>query len=482
MIGLPVAAGSPVRSAPVGVPWHLDRLDQVSLPLDGSFARPALTGVGVDVYVVDTGVRATHEQFGDRVRAGIDIPTLNRTSVVSPPSSDCDGHGTHVAGLVAGATTGLASGARVWSVRVLDCAGDGEIDDVVRALRWVRAHHRSPKPAVMNLSLGVDLGDDGSAIDREVSALIREGVTVTVAAGNGDGAGRPIDACRIAPADVPGALTVGAVGITDQVTDYSNYGRCVDILAPGGTQSTPVVSAWHHSDSDYGSDIGTSMASPLVAGYAALLLGQQRRLCPDTVFSAVTSRAVSGQITGLDAATPDRLLHLDTSPVPVNAPPGAVSHVVMTADNGVLDVSWDVPCNNEMLLESTSVVVLHDGRVYRRVEVPRGVNRVRVGALRNGLDYRVVLRARNAAGFGPQSGHVPGPRPRRLAVGSRTSLSALGTVTGGLALRWSVTRTSRGVCTIRGPRLVAVRAGICRVALRTIAEQAPVVHTITIGS
>ena len=162
------SANSVALSAPTDVPWHLDRINQRALPLDGNTNRGGLTGAGIDIYVVDTGVRATHEQFGGRVVPGIDYPTSTGVSPVAPVSSDCDGHGTHVSGLAAGATTGVAPQARVISVRVLDCNGDGEVENVAAALKWVRAHHRSGQPALVNLSLGVDFGDDDRLIDAEV--------------------------------------------------------------------------------------------------------------------------------------------------------------------------------------------------------------------------------------------------------------------------------------------------------------------------
>ena len=242
------------RSAAVVNPWNIDRINQATLPLDGNASLGPLTGAGIDIYIVDTGVRPTHEQLAGRVAAGLDVPTENENSVVDPVSSDCDGHGTHVASTAAGATVGVAVQARIISVRVLDCNGDGEVVDVVKALEWIRADHVSGRTAIANLSLGVDLGDDGTAIIEMVRELVADGVIMVVAAGNGDSSGKGIDACRIAPGSEPLSFTVGAVTKSDSVATYSNYGPCVDIWAPGGDRVSPINAAWFRSDVDYAGD------------------------------------------------------------------------------------------------------------------------------------------------------------------------------------------------------------------------------------
>ena len=468
-------------TAPVGTAWHLDRINQAQLPLDGNSARGPLTGVGIDIYIVDTGVRGTHEQILGRVLPGIDIPTDNGLSKVNPVTSDCDGHGTHVAALSAGSTVGVATQARVISVRVLDCKGDGEVADVVNALQWVRAHHRSGVAAVVNLSFGVDLGDDGTSIDREVQALIDEGVVVAVASGNGDAAGRPINACKIAPGDVPDALTVGAVGISDAVAYYSNNGPCVDLYAPGGDRTRGLESAWKDSDSDYEFDVGTSMASPLVAGYAALLAQQQPGLCATSISQAIVDRSTKGVITGLTADSLNRLLFVDTAPIAATAP-GEASHVLITTDSQSLVVSWDSPCDGGSALTGTRVSLLRNGKVVKRMDVPAGTNAVRFTGLAVGRKYQVVIKASNAIGDGIATSRITTMAVRKISVGQSVAPDALGSLTSELPLLWSVSQGSRKICRLQAEplRLVAMRRGVCRVGLRGIVGQDPVIRSVRI--
>lgn len=468
-------------TAPVGTAWHLDRINQAQLPLDGNGVHGPLTGEGVDIYIVDTGVRATHEQILGRVLPGIDIPTDNGTSKVNPVTADCDGHGSHVAGLAAGSTVGVAPRARVIAVRVLDCNGDGEVADVVDALQWIRAHHRSGVAAIVNLSFGVDLGDDGTSIDREVQALIDEGVVVAVASGNGDAAGRPINACKIAPGDVPDALTVGAVGSSDLVSYYSNNGPCVDLYAPGGDRFRGLESAWKDSDTDYEFDVGTSMASPLVAGYAALLAQQQPGLCATTISQAIVDRSTKGVITGMTADSLNRLLFIDTAPIAATAP-GEASHVIITTDSQSLVVSWDSPCDGGSAITGTRVSLLRNGKVVQRKEVAAGTNAVRFTGLALGKKYQVVIKASNAVGEGIATSRITTMAVRKIISGQLVESTALGSITSDVPLIWSVSQASKKVCRLQAEplRLVALRKGTCRVGLRGIVGQDPVIRTLRI--
>lgn len=470
-----------VSSAPVSQPWHLDRINQRTLPLDGNSSVGPLTGQGVTVYVVDSGVNLSHEQFGPRIIAGVDPLTSANDDPVNPATSDCNGHGTHVAALAGGSTVGVAPGATVVSVRVLDCDGEGRVSDVVAALKWIRGHHVGNTPAVVNLSLGVDIGDEGAAIDTQVKALLAEGIVVTIAAGNGDAYGR-YNSCDIAPAHVDGALTVGAVAVNDSFTTYSGFGPCVDILAPGGTTSTGIESAWIGGPSAYDIDAGTSMASPLVAGYAAQLLQQQPGLCTDQISSAIVSRATTGVVTALDTQTANRLLYLDTTPVPVGAP-GMPSNVVMSTTNGSLGVSWDAPCDGGLPITATRVALIKNGRVAKKITVGPGITSARFSNLVNGSRYSVVVKAINAVGEGVATPRYAAPTVRSLRRGQTVAVTSVAKFGGDLTLKWRVSSGSSRICrlTSGGTKVSFLRSGTCRVALRTITDGPRVARSLRIS-
>lgn len=477
---VPIVVSTAATSAPLPSPWHLDRINQARLPLDSNVSLGALTGAGIDIYIVDSGVLAAHEQFGGRAIPGIDIPTNLGDSVVSPATTDCDGHGTHVSALAAGSTVGVAPGARIIAVRVLDCDGEGNVEDVVAALKWVRGHHKSGVAAVVNLSIGVDLGDDGTSIDTQVTALIEEGVVVTVAAGNGDKNESPLNACDIAPGDVPRALTVGSITVSDAVAPYSNFGPCVDLLAPGGTNARAVYSAWYTSPTAYDNDAGTSMASPLVAGYAALLAQQQPGLCTDQISNAIVERATAGVITGLGPTTANKLLFINTAPIALGTP-GQPSHVVTTVENGSVVASWDAPCDGGSPITSTTVSLLRKGKVIARKSVAPGTTAVRFSNLKNNYSYQVVVKAQNALGEGVATHRVSTASVRALRVGLRAAPTAIATFGGDLKLQWNISSASRSVCKIIAGQVRFLRAGTCKVGLRTYADATPVLRSLRVS-
>jgi subtilisin family serine protease len=273
--------------------WGLDRIDQRSRSLSGTF-RPTDDGSSVHAYVIDTGVRISHKQFRGRASYGYDFVGHDRTA------SDCNGHGTHVAGTIAGATYGVAKRARIVAVRVLDCDGFGWMSDIIDGVDWVTRH--AIRPAVANMSLG---GDTDPALDRAVARSIASGVTYTVAAGNDN-----VSAARQSPADVPSAITVGATDAVDRRASFSNFGALVDIFAPG----VDITSASRASDTGTAVLSGTSMAAPHVAGAAALVLDAHPHWSPKRVRDYLVTHATTGRVTNRGSGSPNRLLYTVAPP------------------------------------------------------------------------------------------------------------------------------------------------------------------------
>jgi subtilisin family serine protease len=265
--------------------WGLDRIDQRALPLDSGYTY-GHTGAGVTAYVIDSGIRYGHAEFGGRASFGFDAMADSAVQ----RGADCNGHGTHVAGTVAGATYGVAKAARLVSVRVLGCDGSGSFSGIIAGMDWVAAN--GTLPAVANISIGGLVPQRSATIDAATASLVASGVTVSLAAGNGiPNGGAGIDACSGTPGGHPDAITVGASDKADQRTVWSNFGDCVNLFAPGSS----VVSATHLDDTGTAVKSGTSMAAPHVAGVAALYLEQAPRAAPATVKAALldaTTRAV----------------------------------------------------------------------------------------------------------------------------------------------------------------------------------------------
>ncbi|MFI1968572.1 serine protease [Streptomyces cinnamoneus] len=268
--------------------WGLDRIDQAETKGDGKYAYPDGAGEGVTAYVIDTGVRISHKDFGGRASYGFDAIDND------DKAEDGNGHGTHVAGTIAGTTHGVAKKAKVVAVRVLDNQGSGTTEQVVAGIDWVTKNHKGPSVANLSLGGGVD-----EALDAAVQKAISSGVTFAVAAGN-----ESSDAGKSSPARVKEAITVASTTKDDQQSDFSNFGSVVDLYAPG----SDITSDWNDSDSGTKTISGTSMATPHVAGAAALYLGGHKDATPEQVAGALTQGATADKVTGPGAGTPNKLL------------------------------------------------------------------------------------------------------------------------------------------------------------------------------
>ncbi|SCF16180.1 Peptidase inhibitor I9 [Micromonospora viridifaciens] len=276
--------------------WGLDRIDQRNRPLSSSYTYNTTAG-NVKAYIIDTGIRVTHSDFGGRAAWG-----TNTTG--DGNNTDCNGHGTHVAGTVGGASYGVAKNVQLVAVKVLNCSGSGTTSGVVAGVDWVTAQKNSnpSQPMVANMSLG---GGADTTLDNAVKRSIAAGVTYAIAAGNGNIIGIAQDACKSSPARVPEAITVSATDNTDKKASWGNYGTCVDLFAPG----VNITSAWYSNDTSNNTISGTSMATPHVAGAAALYLANNPSASPATVAAAINSNATTSVVSSPGSGTPNRLLY-----------------------------------------------------------------------------------------------------------------------------------------------------------------------------
>jgi subtilisin family serine protease len=281
-----------------GATWGLDRIDQRGLPLDASYTY-GHTGAGVTAYIIDSGIRHGHAEFGGRASFGFDAMADSAVQ----RGADCNGHGTHVAGTVGGSTYGVAKAVKLVSVRVLDCGGSGSFSGIIAGMDWVAAN--GTLPAVANISIGSLLPQRSATIDAAAASLVASGVTVSVAAGNGiPNGGVGIDACSGTPGGHPDVITVGASDRTDQRTVWSNWGECVNLFAPGSS----ITSATHLDDTGASVKSGTSMAAPHVAGVAALYLEQAPGAAPATVKTALLE-ATTKSVVQLSLSGANHLLY-----------------------------------------------------------------------------------------------------------------------------------------------------------------------------
>jgi len=296
--------------------WGLDRVDQAALPLDDTYTHPN-EGEGVTAYIIDTGIRASHADFGGRVAPGRDVVDDD------DDPADCNGHGTHVAGTVGGTAHGVAKKVGLVGVRVLDCSGSGSYSGVIAGIDWVTAN--AAKPAVANMSLG---GDANATVDQAVRNSIAAGVTYGLAAGNDKGG----DACETSPARVAEGITVGSTTPTDARSAFSNIGGCLDLFAPG----SDITSAWLTDDTATKTISGTSMATPHVVGAAAVHLSANPSATPQQVRDALVAGATPDVVTDAGSGSPNKLLRVvgDAAPPPDGCPAQTSDTDVPVPDRG----------------------------------------------------------------------------------------------------------------------------------------------------
>ncbi len=309
--------------------WGLDRIDQTNTTYDNAYSYPASAGAGVRVYIVDTGVVASDPDFAGRMATGFDAFGQNLAD------TDCNGHGTHVAGTVAGTRYGVAKKATIVPVRVLGCNGSGSWSGFITAMDWIIANHPAGTPGVMNASLG---GGKYQLVNDAVQKLFAAGITPVIAAGNSNA-----DACAYSPSSTPNALTVGASTIADARASFSNFGDCVDVFAPGQN----IVSNSHLDSSTPRSLSGTSMASPHVAGLAALYLGDNKAASPSDVAVAIQAGAQAGIVVDAKSLNGNYLINTrftNAALPPVGAPTALIaSNIASTSAT----VSWTAPSGTQ---------------------------------------------------------------------------------------------------------------------------------------
>ena len=363
------------------VTWGLDRIDQRSRPLSGSYSYD-FAGSGVTAYVVDSGILSSHSDFGGRVRSGY-------TAVADGNgTSDCNGHGTHVAGTIGGTTYGVAKSVSLVAVRVLDCSGSGSWSGVIAGLDWVATDHAAGTPAVANMSLG---GGASSTVDSAVQAVIADGVTVVVAAGNSNA-----DACATSPARVPSALTIGATDSADIRASFSNFGPCVDLFAPG----VSITSDWNNGSTNVIS--GTSMASPHVAGAVSVLLSQMPATTPADISAKVVGLATSGVVANAGTGSPNRLLFVSTSTVGASIP-SVPSNVLATAGSRSANLTWTKGADGGSALTGQTITVYRGATQVTSVNVAASASSAKVTGLKQGITYAFTVKATNAIGTSSES-------------------------------------------------------------------------------
>ncbi len=402
-------------------PWGLDRIDQRSNVLDGKYTYPNLGDV--HAYVIDSGIRITHNTFGGRASYGTNVLDGSNNA------DDCNGHGTGVAGTLGGTEYGVAKGVRLVAVKIADCQGRGSRGDIIRGVEWVVDDAKKPanvgKPAVVNMSLSAPAGGD---LDNAVSDAIGAGLTVVAAAGNLEA-----DACTRSPARVHEVIAVGNVDSSDRRYSPSGYGPCVDIFAPG----TNIVTANSANDTGSKTGTGTSYAAPHVAGAAAMVLAAHPDYSPTEVSDALSAAATPDVVQDAGTGSPNRLLFVEQPPT--HAP----ANLTATANSdGTIHLSWDaVPEENVQYLVSQRDVTAGE-TTFKRWDVPvTSGTTATATSLFAGHTYEFTVAASNSTGIGPES-NVASAVASVAPPAAPTNLAAAAQSDGTIKLSWTASPTA----------------------------------------
>jgi subtilisin family serine protease len=399
--------------------WGIDRIDQRHRPLDQRYRYPYAAG-SVDAYVIDSGIRWTHDTFGGRVTFGINTVDGNMNA------DDCRGHGTHVAGILGGAEYGVAKDVHLIAIKVFPCSGPGRNRNVAEGVEWATSEALKPEnrdtQAVINMSLGHAASDpDTTAIGVAVLAAINAGLTVVASAGNANS-----DACRRTPAGVTGVITVANSDLDDRRSPRSGWGTCVDLFAPG----TEILSAGHNFDDAMVFMSGTSMATPHVAGVAAMVLAAHPGFSPAQVEKVLQDAATAGVMQDRQGS-PDRLLFVEQPPT------GVPTNLTATATGaGTIDLSWDAVSGDVHYLVSQRDVTAGESDFTRWPDPVFSGTTANATGLVSGHTYEFTVAASTSTGVGAAS-NVARATARIDPPGAPTGLSGAPNSDGTITLTWT---------------------------------------------